>query len=256
MRALRCESVFSQAVDPRSARRGNLVRPKKIGESLDAIMGSASDDDVDEEIGQEEARAIAGQKAIYQPSAEEWDEHMRTHIPFRKWCPYCVKAKSKSAVHKRSIKSAADVEKEVPVIAWDYMGPKSKEDKKGQIDSLPILVGVDRRSKRIFAHMVPKKGHDAHAIKMAGREVEMSGYGRMILKSDQEPSIKELLRAVKRERAEDIEVLMEESPVGEHASNGAVEKAIQDVQAQIRTMRLAVQGRYKCNLRNDHPIMP
>ena len=40
----------------------------------------------------------------------------------------------------------------------------------------------------------------------------------MILKSDQEPSIKELLRAVKRERAEDIEVLMEESPVGEHAS--------------------------------------
>ena len=51
----------------------------------------------------------------------------------------------------------------------------------------------------------------------------------MILKSDQEPSIKELLRAVKRERAEDIEVLMEESPVGEHALNGAVEKAIQDV---------------------------
>merc|ERR1712185_638927 len=104
--------------------------------------------------------------------------------------------------------------------------------------------------------MVPKKGHDAHAIKVAGREVEMSGYGRMILKSDQEPSIKELLRAVKRERAEDTEILSEESPVGEHASNGAVEKAIQDVQAQIRTMRLAIQGRYKCRLRNDHPIMP
>ena len=84
MCALRCESVFSQAVDPRSVRRGNRVRPRNIGESLDAIMGSASDDEVDDEIGQEEARAIAGQKAIYQPSAEEWDEHMRTHIPFRK----------------------------------------------------------------------------------------------------------------------------------------------------------------------------
>ena len=153
--------------------RGNHVRPK-IGEDIDAV-GNRDDEEVDEEAGLEEARVIAGQKAIYQPSKEEWDEHMRTHLPFRKWCPYCVKAKSKSAVHKRLMKSAEEKEKEVPVIAWDYMGPKSKEDKQGQIDSLPILTGVDRRTKRIFAHMVLKKGHDAHAIKMAGREVEMSG---------------------------------------------------------------------------------
>ena len=126
MRTLRRKSPFSQALRPCRTVRGNHVRPK-IGEDIDAV-GNRDDEEVDEEAGLEEARVIAGQKAIYQPSKEEWDEHMRTHLPFRKWCPYCVKAKSKAAVHKRLLKSAAEVEQEVPVIAWDYMGSKSKED--------------------------------------------------------------------------------------------------------------------------------
>ena len=46
-----------------------------------------------------------------------------------------------------------------------------------------------------------------------------------------------------------------EPPVGEHQANGGVERAIQDVQAQIRTMRMALQSRYKCKLRSDHAIM-
>ena len=43
-----------------------------------------------EECADEEsdgARPVAGQKAVHKPSAEEWDEHMRTHIPFRRWRP-------------------------------------------------------------------------------------------------------------------------------------------------------------------------
>jgi hypothetical protein len=135
---------------------------------------------------------------------------------------------------------------------------------------LPILVGIDRRTKWIFAHMVPSKGLDAHAIKMMQREVRLSGYSRMILKSDQEPSILALLEAVKREKGEAIELtgkvmnkakeelqmIAEESPVGEHPSNGEVENAIKSAQSQIRTMRLALQARYKTKIRTDHPIMP
>ena len=33
----------------------------------------------------EDGRVIIGQKAIYQPTKEEWEEHMGAHIPFRKW---------------------------------------------------------------------------------------------------------------------------------------------------------------------------
>ena len=81
----------------------------------------------------------------------------------------------------------------------------------------------------------------------------------MMLKSDQEPALKELLRAVKRERVEQIEfdgVMEEESPVGESASNGLVERAIQDVQAQMRTLKLAVEHRYQNRIEDSHPILP
>ena len=72
------------------------------------------------------------------------------------------------------------------------MGPKSKEDKSEKLDSLPILIGSDRKSKWKIANMVPRKGHDHHAIKMVAREIRISGYSKMVLKSDQEPAIQRL----------------------------------------------------------------
>ena len=87
--------------------------------------------------------------------------------------------------------------------------------------------------------------HGAHAIKMPAREIKLSGYNRMVTKSDQEPAIKAFIDAANNERAEEIETMMsEESPVGEHRSNGEVENAIRSVQVQMRTMRLAFQSKY------------
>ena len=168
-----------------------------------------------------------------------------------------------SGAHKRGQKSEEEIAKETPVISLDYMGPKSKDDKTEKLDSLPIICGVDRKPKWAIAHMVPRKGVDAHAVKMVNREIRLAGYSTMILKSDQEPSILALLEAVKRERAEAIrmgkpvpDLLAEESPVGEHQSNGEAENIIRSVQSQIRTMRLGLQGRYQSKIRADHSIMP
>ena len=165
---------------------------------------------------------------LYQPSQQEWDDHMRTHIPFRKWCPYCFEGKCVSGAHRRREKSDEEIKQETPIISVDYVDPKSKDDKSAKIDSLPILVGVDRRTKWFSAHMLCAKGPFAHAVKMVQRKLRLSGYSRMILKSDQQPSILALLEAVKREKGEAIElmgeevakrkgelqVIAEESPVG------------------------------------------
>ena len=88
------------------------------------------------------------------------------------------------------------------------------------------------------------------------REVNISGYSQLIFKSDQEPAIRELIAAVRRERPVGVEIMIEESPVGEHQSNGEVERAIQSVQEMMRTMKLALQSRYKSRIRSDHPILP
>ena len=50
--------------------------------------------------------------------------------------------------------------------------------------------------------MVPEKGACEYAIKAVSREIQNAGHNRIIIKSDQEPAIKELLQAVKRESAE------------------------------------------------------
>ena len=48
----------------------------------------------------------------------------------------------------------------------------------------------------------------------------------------------------------------DESPVGESASNGLVERAIQDAQAQMRTLKLALEYRYQNRIEDSHPILP
>ena len=40
--------------------------------------------DEERQEDEEEGRMIRGKKPIRQPNQEEYDEHMRTHIPFRK----------------------------------------------------------------------------------------------------------------------------------------------------------------------------
>ena len=58
----------------------------------------------EEEDMEEEGRVIRGPQAIYKPSQEEWDNHMKSHIPFRRWCPLCVKGSCKSGAHQSSNK--------------------------------------------------------------------------------------------------------------------------------------------------------
>ena len=131
--------VFSQAVKP-YRNEGNCIRPKNDNSDALANEMDASDDE-------EEERPVKGQRIVYQPSKEEWDDHMRTHAVFRKWCPFCVKGKCKSGIHKTTEKSEEDLEQETRVISIDYMGPKSNADKTEGMTSLPILVGYDRRKK-------------------------------------------------------------------------------------------------------------
>ena len=49
------------------------------------------------------------------------------------------------------------------------------------------------------------KGVCEDAVKEVARQIQNAGYNRVICKSDQEPALKELLRAVKRERVEQID---------------------------------------------------
>ena len=52
-----------------------------------------------EEMNMGEGREIKRKKNIVEPGKQEYEQHRSTHIPFRKWCPFCCKGKMKANPH-------------------------------------------------------------------------------------------------------------------------------------------------------------
>jgi hypothetical protein len=210
--------------------------------------------DVDDgETGAEEAIEVKEIPNVCLPCLSDIKLHNFTHLPFRDWCPYCVQGKAASYPH---MKRKAE-ESDVPVISMDYMGLKHREPEE---DQNPIIVLIDRKTKTKKAHVLKAKGMDHYAVERVAKDLAMTlGYGKFVLKDDQEPAIKTLRDAVIRRvgalKGESVQIIPEESLVGESQSNGDVESAIKQVQGQIRTLRLNLQARYQEILADNHSVM-
>ena len=78
-----------------------------------------------------------------------------------------------------------------------------------------------------------------------------------MLKSDGEKSIVALKEALSKElKNEHIEVIMEESPTGSSESNGEVERAIREIQGQVRTMKIALESRIGKAIEPTSNVLP
>ena len=83
------------------------------------------------------------------PSREEIEKHNLTHLPFRDWCPICVKAKGREMDHKRD----NGKERKLPEYSWDYCFPGAELGFRWT-----VLVGKERQTKARMATTVPMKG--------------------------------------------------------------------------------------------------
>ena len=84
-------------------------------------------------------------------SADQMRIHRLTHYPFRSWCPQCVAGRAKSWPHYRQ---EVDDDGGIPTICFDYCFLR---DYPGG-ESVPVMVGREKRTKTIIAHVVPFKG--------------------------------------------------------------------------------------------------
>ena len=178
------------------------------------VFGESSKEVVEREAGEEAARARA-RKTEAVPSQRE-------DAVFRSWCPHCVKGRAESYVHVKKVQN----EGEVPTIRLDYMCMHSEQEKEEE-KGMPIVAAKDNETKMTMARAAPSKGVDSYAVETVKRMVERLGYKKIIMKSDNEPAILALQEAVRRET--DVEIVMEEVPVGDHQANGLVENAIKNV---------------------------
>jgi hypothetical protein len=75
----------------------------------------------------------------------------------------------------------------------------------------------------------------------------------MIMKSDSEPAILLLKDLVRKET--DVELVMEEAPVGDRAANGSVENGVKNIQGQFRVLKDALESRLGVRIQGDHVVV-
>ena len=111
-------------------------------------------EDGDADIG-EDSVTVKTLKSPYRPSQQEVYEHNLSHVPFRDWCPYCVKGSAPNVSHV----SMADQVYSIPHIACDYcfLGDEGGDEKGEERETLIVQVAVDLNTKCVFAHAVPRQ---------------------------------------------------------------------------------------------------
>ena len=217
----------------------------------------------DTEIEFEEADVPRVPAKVYTPSPEEYNRHCATHLPYRNWCPICVRAKKRNPPHKHT--SSDSKYKHIPNITMDYMYLNEKNDDVNH----PILIMHDSMSEGVWAIFARKKGDNDYVVKRVVEIIKRLGYSKIVLKSDQEPAIRNLegkaqssIWADAEQLQENIkqecgcQVVVQHSPVGESAANGMAENTVQRVQGQIRALKLDLETNLKMKLNSTLAVWP
>ena len=206
----------------------------KDGEDDELLCGVCDDQ---EEIQQ--PRVLRDPK---KPTLRDQQEHRCTHWPYRSWCRDCNRGRGKHDQH-RSKKKGKDAEskegREVPTISIDFIFPGTEmlEARKNA-----QLVMYDNESDSIWAYRTGRKHNPAWLIPAMLQDLEEAGYGhcRLCVRSDQENIIKSIKKGMIDQRTG--ETVPQESPVKESKCNGKMEKAIQNLEGQMRTLRCAIES--------------
>ena len=184
---------------------------------------------VPEPDGQAECRKPRVSRRPISPTQADLDEHLPLHLNYRSWCKHCIAGKARHAQH-----ATAEAGKERLGVTWnaDYAFMTTEEAEEGM---LPTLVMYDDDKQSFWAIGVAQKGVTDPIVKYCVGVIDQSGYQgeRLTFKTDQEPSIVALKRAVSVARMG--ETVPIESPVRASKSNGMMEGAVKVWQDQLNT---------------------
>jgi hypothetical protein len=183
------------------------------------------------------------------PSAEDVRMHNLLHMPYRSWCPHCVRGRGKEMECRKGDKEA---EPGLPEYHLDYCFPGDEEGQK-----LTVLVMVERYTKMKKAVVVPSKGSTGrYAARMALELIDECGDKDrdVILKTDQEAAILFLVDDICTSRT-GARTIVEQVPKKSKGSNGVVERAVQSVEQFLRTLKSALDQRMGVRVDTRHPVL-
>ena len=209
-------------------------------------QADAGDDEGKDPVADEPDEALDAKlkHAPCLPSPTEVEKHCATHLPYRSWCPICVKAKAKEDAHRRGTEGLGE-KTGYPVISMDYAFLESK---------ITALVVKDDATGGVLMYDCETKGPgDAWVLKQLVRDLDDWGRQHIHVKTDGEPAMLALQKALAVMRT--YKTLPINPPEYNPQSNGSAEKAVQDVVGQARCLLLGLEARLKQNLDPGIPFM-
>ena len=171
----------------------------------------------------EKGRRMRGPTTPYVPTEHERREHNLTHYPHRTWCECCMVGR---AVAGRHVSSKDESDPRAGEFHFDYCFLKNEVREEAAV----TLVGVDKASDAVLAHVVPEKGTRFDWVaEQLDRDIRRFGYnGRVVVKSDGENAARDLMTELARRRKEDPTIVETSEPY-DSKSNGRAEGAIRKV---------------------------
>ena len=153
------------------------------------------------------------------PSAEERALHEASgHVPYRSWCQWCIAARAADKPHLRGQQPETD--EAVPRIEFDFADLGREED---QVLPIPSLNAVDVGSESMSATLCPTKAFSEYPAETILAFVEALGHNVVMLHSDQEPVLVQLLKAVQSRQVK--RTLVRHGSRASHQSQGKIENA-------------------------------
>ena len=179
-------------------------------------------------------------------SKEEFDAHQLTHLSFRSWCDHCVRGKAVDDAHRPRI----DPHRGEANISMDYFFLARATDPQ---HAKAVLNCLDFQSGAVFSAMVVRGG-DPYAFAVALEAIKFTGRTRLIIMSDQENAVKNLVDMMRDSRTHETAVI--NTPKGSSASAGGIERANYEVEKQIRTLRSRFEENYGESVGLNHKMLP
>ena len=169
------------------------------------------------------------------PSAEGRPLHEASgHVPYRSWCQWCIAARAANKPHLRG--QHPETDEAVPRIEFDFADLGREED---PVLPIPSLNEVNVGSESLSATLCPTKAFSEYLVETILAFVEALGHNVVMLHSDQQPVLVQLLKVVQSRRVK--RTLVRHGLRASHQSQGMIENANRVINGVCRAMWLSLE---------------
>ena len=85
---------------------GNESESESEDERSETVVVGAEGERIKAEKDVERLKSILDPR---KPIEKEVEDHNRAHLPYRNWCPHCVRAKGKDTDHRKAVEGKRDL---------------------------------------------------------------------------------------------------------------------------------------------------